>query len=175
MNSFQIPPGVSSFYQGFWNDETHSFEKGSDIDVFNECLKSCGNDSDCTHKNCLVMNKYCRDNCYLYPESFNTMNNCARDNTCGRYPNFNQKCIKDKRDTLINCCKRYCNTNLTNCDKDCEGFYNLLLNGKKQDVISSTNDNTPENKVENNYTTIFLICIFFVTILILIKMKKRNK
>lgn len=174
MNSFQIPPGVSSFYQGFWNDKTGLFEKGSDIDVFNECIKSCGNDTECKDKNCLTMNKYCRDNCYLYPQSFITMNNCARDNTCGRYPNFNQKCIRDNRDVLIKCCKRYCDTNLTNCDKDCEGFYNLLLNGKKQEVIKSTN-NTQEKKVENNYNIIFLFCIIFLTILILIKMKKRNK
>jgi len=172
MNSFQIPPGVSSFYQGLWNNKTGSFEKGSDIEVFNECLKSCGNDTECKDKNCLTMNKYCKDNCYLYPQSFITMNNCARDNTCGRYPNFNQKCIRDNRDVLIKCCRRYCNTNLTNCDKDCEGFYNLLLNGKKQEVFKST---TSEKKVENNYTTLFLICIIFLTILILIKMKKRNK
>jgi hypothetical protein len=173
MNSFQIPPGVSSFYQGFWNDKTGRFEKGSDIDVFNECLKSCGNDIECKDKNCLIMNKYCKDNCYLYPQSFRTMNNCARDNTCGRYPNFNQKCITDNRDTLLKCCKRYCNTNLTNCDKDCEGFYNVLLNGKKQHVLKSA---TPEKKVENNYYfELFLFCIIVISILILIKMKKRNK
>jgi hypothetical protein len=171
MNTFQIPPGVSSYYQGFWNHKTKSFEKGSDIEVYNECVKACG-DSTCKNKNCLTMKKYCQDNCMLYPESYKTMINCMRDNTCGRYPNFDKKCIVENKDTLIKCCKTYCNTNLTDCNKDCEGFYDLILNGK-----NSKAETTLENvsSIRKNNYNIFIPIIGCLFILFLIKMKKYYK
>lgn len=168
MNNFKIPSGVSSYYQGFWNDSTKTFERGSDIDIFNECIKHCENEQ-CKDERCTLMKKYCYENCYLFPESRKTIINCARDNTCGRYPDFDKKCLKQNKDVLINCCKRYCNVNLTNCDRDCNGFYEHLLNGQPKDKIKTSNQ--PIKEKNKNVNIYYIILVFLFFLILLIKMK----
>jgi hypothetical protein len=173
MNIFKIPSGVSSYYQGFWNESSKTFERGSDIDIFNNCIGHCEN-QECNDERCILLKKYCYENCYLFPESRNTIINCARDNTCGRYPNFDKKCLEEKKDVLINCCKRYCNVNLTDCNKDCNEFYKLLLVKQPKDNIQPYVKSEPEmegkNKNVNLYYVIILTFLFFL--ILSIKMKK---
>ena len=138
MKTFELSPSMLAYCQGVWDDENKIYIPDDSYGVLKCCLDSCEKrkkncQEKCVGNNCNIICKTistaCIDNCLEYsPESLNTVKTCAENNSCGEYPPYSRDCMIDKKNAIIDCCKKSCiSTENDDCGKGCNNFYNFLL------------------------------------------------
>lgn len=140
---YEPQPGEFPYCQGNWNERTKSYENDY-MSVINCCIKKCFPQTENCLENCEKETDYkkcknicnqnkdsCKDYCTLkVPGHTRTFIECTEDtNECGYYPNLDSKCIQNKKDELLQCCRSRCiPSEKENCEENCLGAYRYFTN-----------------------------------------------
>jgi hypothetical protein len=199
MNSYPLyGENRSPFCRGSWDNDNKKFLNTNSIDVIQCCLNSCKSQVSYCFDTCqktygplgktpnyfqnLKCNEQCSEiisNCEsgcseIDSQGLKIIGNCAKDNGCEL---LNQKCLRDKKDVIIDCCKKTC---IVNQSIDCEGnFCDNFYNGIQSplEIIKKSYNVNRDMFVNNvNYKHVYVFClIFFVLAIVgiyIIKLKK---
>lgn len=193
MDNFQIPENLlSPFCRGKLSE--NRFFPTNSIENINCCMELCndwvsfcfntcsnrykGTDLEVCNQKCNELIRDCKSGCLEIESSgFDIVNSCAKNNGCGMYPIYNNKCLKSNRDKIIQCCKNECNTRDTiDCqDGNCEIFYDHLTGDKTFSLPSNNNINTISSSQSNIYIWVGLILSIILIITTVIYMRKIEK
>jgi hypothetical protein len=137
-----LDPGLLTYCQGTWDEESKTFLMDDPMNVITCCLNSCkpnvekcyelckqGKRKDSCLK-CKEILKSCESNCYEYPsETMETVKNIVKEKGCGTYPSINKDCMENAKDEIVEECLKTCyNSEKDDCSKSCKDFYTLLYN-----------------------------------------------
>ena len=186
---------LSPFCWGSWDDENKKFLDTNSIDIMQCCMDSCkgqvsfcfdtcrktygpigknpnySENGNCNQK-CSEIISDCESGCAeVNSEGLKIISKCAKDSGCGNYPIFSPNCLRDKKDSIIECCKKSCITNQsTDCDHDfCDDFYNHLYTGVQSPLERIKNAYNLNREVfvnEKHNNPVYTFYIIFVILAI---------
>jgi len=195
MDSYQLKSEYLSYCHGHWNPNEQRFTENS-MDVIQCCLDSCKNRitycfNTCEdvygpngsnpdyykhkhcHQRCNELVKNCENVCLEDQlEGIKIISECSTNHGCGSYPYFDSNCMNNNKENIINCCKKNCvTTTTTNCEEQCQDFFEYLSDGVKSPLskIEKEYRRKPDNYKKNkkNITIIIVWSVIFLILLII--------
>ena len=116
--------------------------------------------------NCARIIQACENTCALSSPSVwrgdSPIIDCIEKNGCGKYPHYNEECIKNKKNKLIRCCNKNCwPSREMSCTAHCTMKYGDFI-GKSTDPLIKIYDNSknltadmykndPDNTSDNSW------------------------
>lgn len=199
MNSYPLyGENRSPFCWGYWDDEKKKFLDSNSVDIIQCCMNSCKDEvSFCfdtcnktygpkgqnpnysqnykCNQQCSEIISDCESGCMVVSsEGLKNISDCAKQTGCGNYPLFDSKCLRDHKDSIIDCCKNTC---LSSQSVDCAGnfcddFFMHLSNGVQSPLAEIKNRYQLDRQVftDKNHHTIFyvILALFGVIVFYLI-------
>ena len=181
--AYQLEESVVPFCQGKWDTEKNKFVPASSAEILDCCLDSCKahpqfcfetcdklyqneTKNDC-YQQCNELAKDCQDACYSVPsQGTNIMDGCA--SMCGSWPEFDSNCLDQRKDQIIDCCKKICSQDSgidCNLGESCPDIFNFIQKVSK-DTYSDLREIVPVNKKDKSNKIIFYIFLVIIAVLI---------
>ena len=124
---------------GYYDVDKDKYVRKSQLEIFKCCINNC--DEYLDYCNSICDSKENCDKCYRYFEDCqegcktgdfwekNYFNSCYRDTTCFNNYVTDLNCIESKKNELLDCCKKKCDSSLhQNCNEYCNYMYDFLIN-----------------------------------------------
>lgn len=204
MSSYLLQPAWISYCQGAWDDNLQSYRTNDNMDIVQCCLDDCepriklcfadckktfgpnGTNPDyskyqkCFNK-CNELTVACENICADFPsQAIEMIGDCAYDLDCGSSPLFDIDCFRNKKEEIINCCKKACP--VETCDRECEYFYDYLAKGSRSELSDIANNYRLESDEFNGHDSnknriklvigIAIIILIIIGVVLLIRFKK---
>lgn len=144
---------IAPLCNGKWN--SNSYRDISSLERIKCCLQNCREHIkycyDNKRDNCDNLVESCKDGCYqISSEGLKVICDCAEQNGCGNYPNYDYDCVLSKRENIQECCQKKCSKNECNDYSTCNDYINFLV----QDFKSPLTFKKDEIKISNNINKI---------------------
>lgn len=171
---FQSNPGRYGLCSAIWNPEKRQFRQANNTEIKKCCLetskkiaKKCMEDCNQSYgpkeekgnykdyikcrKECARMILSAENICSLSQPKLHRGDSpilgCMSSIGCGKYPHYDQTCIRDNKNSIINCCNRNCiPTSTVSCTDHCNMKYYDLA-GESKNPLLNIYDEFPESSL----------------------------